>query len=67
MIEFELKDIDLEQTVVARFMAKKGLKREEREDIVTRKEEGHVEAHKGGDFASVPIEIPELPQVLGKK
>ena len=66
MTEFELKDIDLEHPVVAGFMKKKSLKRKKVRDIATR-EKGHVEAHKGGDSASVPIEIPKLPQVSKKK
>ena len=41
---------------MAGFIEKKGLKSKEIEDIATR-EEGHVGAHKGGNSASVPIEI----------
>ena len=67
MTKFELKDIDLEQSVVAGFMEKKDLKRKEMKDIATKEEEGYVEAHKGDDSASIPIEIPELPQVPQKK
>ena len=48
---------------MARFMEKKGLKTKEREDTEMREEEGCVQAHKDGDSASVPIEIPKLPQV----
>ena len=62
-----MKDINLEQSIVAGFMKKKGLKRKEREDITTREEKGHVEAHKDRDSTSVPIEIPELLQVPWKK
>lgn len=54
-----LKDIDLEQSVVDRFK-KKGLKRKERKEIVTR-EEGFIEAHEGGDLSFFSIQIPELP------
>ena len=48
-------------------MEKEGLKRMKREDIATREEEGRMKAHKGGDSASVSIEILELPSIPWKK